>query len=310
MIPVFNCYTFIEEVLHSVLQQDPGAHLMQIEVVDDASTDGDVEALVQRFGKGRVGYFRQPANVGSLRNFETCLNRSGGHLIHLLHGDDRVKWGFYRKMGHLMEANPQAGAACCGWNTIDAQGRLLTRSEIEASCDGIVEDWLQRVVEYTPAQYACMVVRRSVYEKLGGFYGVIYGEDREMWARIAREFPTAYTPDLLADYRMHSSSISGLALLKGDNIRDIQQVIHQSATYLPEAMRAATIRRALTNYYFWSWAQTKKNWYSSRDRPTVRKQMKAIRVIAPNGWQRFKIGKMYALMQAYRFREWARKVFS
>jgi len=30
-----------------------------------------------------------------------------------------------------------------------------------------------------------MVVKREVYEKLGGFYGVEYGEDWEMWVRIA-----------------------------------------------------------------------------------------------------------------------------
>ena len=60
-------------------------------VLCDGSTDLDVEALVMSLGKGRVKYYRQPQNVGSLRNFETCINRANGHLVHLLHGDDRVK---------------------------------------------------------------------------------------------------------------------------------------------------------------------------------------------------------------------------
>jgi hypothetical protein len=54
--------------------------------------DNNIEELVKKVGKGRVSYFRQKKqNVGSLRNFETCINRSRGKYIHLLHGDDRVK---------------------------------------------------------------------------------------------------------------------------------------------------------------------------------------------------------------------------
>lgn len=78
MIPTYNCTQYLREALVSVLAQDPGADRMQIEVVDDCSTDADVQAVVQEIGKGRVGYYRQERNVGSLRNFETCLNRSTG----------------------------------------------------------------------------------------------------------------------------------------------------------------------------------------------------------------------------------------
>jgi hypothetical protein len=41
------------------LQQDMGIELMQIEVVDDCSTDNNIEELVKKVGKGRVSYFRQ-----------------------------------------------------------------------------------------------------------------------------------------------------------------------------------------------------------------------------------------------------------
>ena len=90
MIPTYNCSHYLIDNIRSVLAQDPGAEYMQIEVVDDFSTDADIEALVLEIGKGRVGFYRQPENVGSLRNFETCLNRATGHYIHLLHGDDQV----------------------------------------------------------------------------------------------------------------------------------------------------------------------------------------------------------------------------
>jgi len=76
MIPAYNCTGFLTEALEAVLAQALPPEQMQIEVVDDCSTDADVEALVQAIGKGRIGYFRQPENKGSLRNFETCINRA------------------------------------------------------------------------------------------------------------------------------------------------------------------------------------------------------------------------------------------
>src|SRR4051812_13573109 len=98
MIPTYNCSAFLRETLESVLLQDPGAEKMQIEVIDDASTDADIEQLVAEIGKGRIGFFRQPVNQGSLRNFETCLNRSKGEWVHILHGDDVVVKGFYNEI--------------------------------------------------------------------------------------------------------------------------------------------------------------------------------------------------------------------
>ncbi|MBC7850231.1 MAG: glycosyltransferase, partial [Chitinophagaceae bacterium] len=54
MITTYNCFPFLGEAIASVLQQDPGADVMEIEVVDDGSTDGDVKAQVEKIGKGRV----------------------------------------------------------------------------------------------------------------------------------------------------------------------------------------------------------------------------------------------------------------
>ena len=98
MIPAYNCVHYLGHTIQSVLSQALPEAEMQIEVIDDASTDGDVAALVAQIGKGRVGYYRQPENSGSLRNFETCINRAKGHYVHILHGDDFVIDGFFERM--------------------------------------------------------------------------------------------------------------------------------------------------------------------------------------------------------------------
>ncbi len=57
-----------------------------------------------------------------------------------------------------------------------------------------------------------------MYENLGAFYGVDYGEDWEMWVRIARHYPVAYTPQVLAAYRLHAASISGRSYASAKNL--------------------------------------------------------------------------------------------
>ena len=47
MIPTYNCANYLRETLASVLAQDPGADVMQIEVVDDHSTKDDPKAVVE-----------------------------------------------------------------------------------------------------------------------------------------------------------------------------------------------------------------------------------------------------------------------
>ncbi|MBD2724671.1 glycosyltransferase family 2 protein [Hymenobacter armeniacus] len=245
MIPAYNCAAFLPDALKSVLAQAPGPELMQIEVVDDASTDADVQALVEAHGHGRVGYFRQPRNVGSIRNFETCINRARGHIVHILHGDDRLMpvapgaTGFYQKMGELLDRYPEAGAAACHYAYINEAGRLNGIPARLAEEDGLLEDWLLRLAKQQQLQYACTVVRRRVYEELGSFYGNSYGEDWEMWVRIARHYPVAYTPDTLAQYRGHGQSISWTKLMSGELVTDMVQVIGRIQEHVPAAQRKA-----------------------------------------------------------------------
>jgi glycosyltransferase involved in cell wall biosynthesis len=57
MIPSYNSIAYLRDTLKSVLIQIPSNEEMEIEVIDDCSSDGDVEALVKELGKGRVGFF-------------------------------------------------------------------------------------------------------------------------------------------------------------------------------------------------------------------------------------------------------------
>jgi GT2 family glycosyltransferase len=246
MIPAHNCAGYLRETLASVLAQDQGPDRMQIAVVDDASSD-DPRSVVDELGHGRVDFFRQSRNVGHVANFNTCLERSRGRLVHLLHGDDCVRQGFYDAIERLLEREPQAGAAFCRYIAIDEAGSWSNIAQLEQPGAGVIPDWLERIAVGQRLQTPCMVVRREVYERLGGFdprpRGL--GEDWEMWVRIAAHYPVAYLPEPLALYRVHSVSLSGGMLRTGENVRDLRRVIEINREHLPPSRANALTRRAL-----------------------------------------------------------------
>jgi GT2 family glycosyltransferase len=246
MIPTFNSGELLRQALESVLEQDPGPEQMQIEVVDDCSSEGDPAGLVQELGRGRVSFFRQPSNRGHVENFNTCLRRSRGQLVHLLHGDDLVRPGFYAKMGALFERFPEAGAAFCRYQVIDPSGALIKIHSAEQDHSGLLENWLEKIGLGQRLQPPAMVVRREVYERLGGFDRRIasYGEDWEMWVRIAAYFATAYLPEALAAYRVGGSSLTSRSFRSGQNMADYLTAVEICREHLPPGRADAIFSQA------------------------------------------------------------------
>ena len=220
LIPTHNCAEYLKETLASVLNQDPGPEKMEIIVVDDHSTADDPHAAVKQISDDRVRFVQQPDNVGKVRNYETGLQMSRGHLIHQLHGDDKVRPGFYDKMGKLMAEHPEAGAGFCRSIYIDENSDWIKLTGSEQENDGIVNGFLERIAVGQRVQTPAMVVRRSVYEDLCGFDRRLdCMEDWEMWTRIANFYPVAFCNKVLTEYRVHDTNATNKTLLDGSALK-------------------------------------------------------------------------------------------
>lgn len=265
MIPVYNCAGHIPITLKCVLQQALSQEDMQIEVIDDASSDADIEEMVRHMGQGRIQYFRQKQNVGSLRNFETCINRARGEIIHILHGDDIVFAGFYLHITKLFDNFPDCGAALCRFQYINEAGDRLYDQPVENADDGILTDWFEKITVRNRVQFPAIAVKRSVYEHLGSFYGITYGEDWEMWARIAKYYPVAYTPKMLAAYRKHENSISGDKTLTGAYLDDLTTVMHFIQKHVAEPNRTATLKQSKKYYAHYGLSIANQVWHRTRN---------------------------------------------
>lgn len=249
MIPTYHCARFLRQTLESVLAQDPGPEKMQIEVVDDGSTLDDPGAVVSEVGRGRVEFYRQPQNVGHTKNFETCLKRARGQVIHLLHGDDYVRDGFYRKLQRAFELQPEIGAAFCRQIFMDDTGNWEAYAPLEQTESGILKNGLEHLALEQRIMTPSIVVRRDVYEHLGGFDNrLVCTEDWEMWVRIAARYPIWYETKPLAAYRMHSASNTGRHVRSGDDIRYTRMAIEIFKSYLPVEKADRITKKARETY--------------------------------------------------------------
>lgn len=231
MIPAYNGAEYLKKTLDSVLAQDEGIGFMQIEVIDDASEKDDLERLVNEVGKGRVQYYRKQKNEGATKNFNTCIERSKGRLVHILHGDDWLLPGFYRCINKMVEDNENCS--------------LYATRAFYANQEGILEGMTPRLIEFEkkvsnniksfyPAgphlQFAGVVIKRSFYEKYGGFDPeLVHVADADMWARAISLGGGRVSAEVLAVYRMFDGNDSGRLAKSAENLYDRERLFKKMA---------------------------------------------------------------------------------
>jgi glycosyltransferase involved in cell wall biosynthesis len=244
VIPVHNCADYLAQALPEVIAQLPDRDHGEIIVVDDASGD-DPAAVVERLGRGRVGYRPNPERLGAIGTFNRCLELASGELVHLLHGDDAVLPGFYSAMEQAL-ADPTVVAAVCRVQDLDAHNRPLYITRSYRNGTGVWTNALEAMVVSNRVRAPGIVVRRSAYERVGGYRTDLpHAADWEMWTRLAANGPIVFVDQVLAAYRRHDTSDSSARVRTGANVRERVTAIGVVGGYVAPNRRAQTTRRAL-----------------------------------------------------------------
>ncbi|RAM51631.1 MAG: hypothetical protein C6Y22_10970 [Hapalosiphonaceae cyanobacterium JJU2] len=239
MIPTYNCASYLAQTLESVLAQAIEPEQMQIEVVDDFSTKDDPEAVVKKIGKGRVSFYRQPQNVGAIRNFNTCVQRSIGHFVHILHGDDFIAPDFYSSYTELLQLHKDATLIISPAIFVNEKNEHIRLESPLPNIDGVVVDFPKIQAVKNAIQTPAAVVPRKVYEQIGGFYlPLSHTADWEMWFRAGISGKVVTLDRHIAYYRIHSGSDTNRQILIGNNILECKQAIDLCIHQLPEKLRS------------------------------------------------------------------------
>jgi glycosyltransferase involved in cell wall biosynthesis len=221
VIPTYNCERYIDETIGSVLAQS--FQDFELIVVDDGSTDRTRE-LVAGYGDATRLIPQENRGVCAARN--RGIGEARGDFLCLMDHDD---YWFPDKLAlqvEVMHRQPECGvvfAAFLRWQA-DATGSFppvggFDISSIPANLDPEYSGWIyhQFLLDCWMLTSTAMF-RRKVFERCGAFDETLpYGEDWDLWLRIANEFPFAKIARPNTLYRQHARQ--GSRVMRGIDYR-------------------------------------------------------------------------------------------
>lgn len=234
LIPTRNCGELLRIAVNSVLNEDYSLEQMEIIILDDCSDDpGEAQDLADQ-SKGRVRVIRHNQNVGKSANYQSGLDTSRGRLIHLLHGDDLVRPGFYASMQKCFDEFPEAGAVYCESDYINEQGEIIGRTGRPLKSSGLLKGFSATLYVEQQIQTPSIVMRRGVYEQIGGFdHRLPAFEDWEMWFRASLAVPFIFNTECRAAYRVSGGNTSSQSVLSGRRVRLLNLALGIMDSYCP-----------------------------------------------------------------------------
>jgi glycosyltransferase involved in cell wall biosynthesis len=219
IIPTYNRPAFFKKALESVLSQDPGPDQMEIIVADNCSSVGNAQQIVKELAWDRVTFYRHDANIGGTENQNFGLKKSCGRWIHILHDDDLLMPGFYDAYRGIIESNKDFVMIQGRVIHIDEKDRWLgVVGPMPTGSDYLLRDYHLEIAAGDNAHTCAGVVKRDVYEKIGGLAFLEYCPDWDLRVRIAQIGAVGGTRRPYVMIRMHRQNDTFNYMVEGKNI--------------------------------------------------------------------------------------------
>ena len=228
----YNVKEFLQNLIYSI-ERAVEKITYEIIVVDNASSDGSIEMLKEKFPD--VKLFANEKNIGFGAANNIGFENAKGKYFLIINPDVIVKEDTFLKMIEFMEANKDVGMAGCkvlnpdgtlqlacrrsfpgpwtSFTKVTGLSRLFPKSKLFAKYNLTYLDE-NKSYEVDAISGSFMFMRREVYEKIGGFdtQFFMYGEDLDLCYRTQKAgYKVFYFPETeIIHYKGESTKRSGI----------------------------------------------------------------------------------------------------
>jgi len=206
VIPAYNAEKFIEEAIHSILNQS--YQNVEIWVADDGSTDRTKE-LVDKISElnEKVHTDHNEKNLGYLKTCNKLKARCSGDLITFQDSDDYSAPNRLEILASYLESHPDIGMVGSNFSKVYENGEKVFDSDQASDHEGIVSA-MPELFNFCGATF---MFRKEVYEKIGPYneyFDRVGAEDMYWVYLISEHFKIHILQDHLYFYRFNSASVS------------------------------------------------------------------------------------------------------
>ncbi|MCF2220296.1 glycosyltransferase [Chryseobacterium sp. PS-8] len=198
--PSYNSAEFIEETIHSVLNQT--YENWEWLISDDRSKDDTVD-LIRKYNDPRIKLHVLEKNGGAGNARNKSLERAEGRYIAFLDSDDFWYPEYLEEMIGFMDKN-NAELVYCNYSRCD-----------EHTMEPILKDFeADKIVTFSNLLKTCRLAPVSTMydtKRVGKFFFPVKSkrEDHVMWLNLLKKIPKGYPLNkTLAKYRMRENSVS------------------------------------------------------------------------------------------------------
>lgn len=213
----FNGLQHLENCFHSLLEQDYPAHLVELIMIDNGSTDGSRQFVAERFPSVRI--VKNDRNVGFAPAVNQGARIATGQYLALVNNDMRFDRSWITAMVTALEAHRDRGVVCVGSQILDWEGKHI---DFISSGTGFIGFGYQLYhnlpiraiggIGEHEALFACggaMLVDRTIFLETGGFDEdfFAYYEDVDFgWRLWLMGYRVLITPAALVYHQHHGTS--------------------------------------------------------------------------------------------------------
>ncbi len=200
IIPLHNKSNYIKKCVQSVFNQTYRDY--EVIIVDDGSTDDSLQ-IIQRiyrsYEKNLSIIVQNNLGVSSARNNGVKISKND--YLAFLDADDWWDEHFLERMKILIEKCPEASLFGCNYYYVkNGKNRLDNK--------GLSKNFTMNYIDYislyssrfiVPFNCSFVIIRKDIFNSAGGFNpNLHFGEDFDLWLKIALKYKVAYCNEPLA----------------------------------------------------------------------------------------------------------------